>query len=74
MVRNITAEETTAGTEISWEPPDEISDIKEKDRNSEPPVWGCSHDFGPRPSRSYLLCSPLKSRMSCSTGTRSLEK
>ena len=31
MVRNITAEETPAGTEISWEPPDEITDIKETD-------------------------------------------
>ena len=31
MVRNITAEETPAGTEISWEPPDEIIDIKDKD-------------------------------------------
>ena len=38
MVRNITAEETTAGTEISWEPPDEISDIKERDIKS--PVLG----------------------------------
>ena len=45
MVRNITAEETPAGTEISWEPPDEIADIKETDINIFPSSSGVR--FGP---------------------------
>ena len=42
MVRNITAEETAVGTEISWEPPDEVSDIKERDIKRGPTVIGLS--------------------------------
>lgn len=60
MVRNITVEETTAGTEISWEPPDEISDIKEKDRNRAPPVLGLFSRFGAKTFKILSIMLTLK--------------
>ena len=69
MVRNITAEETTAGTEISWEPPDEISDIKEKVTKRGRPVFGLASRFAPKilsfyvnPSKVVCLVQPGQDR------------